>query len=91
MPSGCRLGETASVWGTKARPSILAQASAALLSFHNAMSCSVITITEFAGSRRQRPVQGFRKELRQRNSPRSAAHGVATVEITANSAPEDIR
>jgi hypothetical protein len=41
------------------------QASAALLSFHNAMSRSVITITEFAVSRRQKPVQGFRKELRQ--------------------------
>jgi hypothetical protein len=50
-----------------------AQASAALLSFHNAMSRSVITITEFAVSRRQRPVQGFRKELRQRDSPRSCA------------------
>jgi hypothetical protein len=37
-----------------------AQAPAALLSFHNAMSRSVITITEFAVSRSQKPVQGLR-------------------------------
>jgi hypothetical protein len=52
---------TATVWGTKAKPSVAAQAPAALLSFHNAMSRSVITITEFAVSRRQKPVQGLRK------------------------------
>jgi hypothetical protein len=31
-PNGCRIGKTATAWGTKAKPSVAAQAPAALLS-----------------------------------------------------------
>jgi hypothetical protein len=56
MPSlrdGNRVGDEGKAVGS-------AQAPAALLSFHNAMSRSVITITAFAVSRSQKPVQGLR-------------------------------
>ena len=61
MPNGCRLEEAASALGDEGKAVGTAQAPAALLSFHNAMSRSVIAITEFAVSRRQKPVQGLRK------------------------------
>jgi hypothetical protein len=42
MPNGCRPEKTATVWGTKAKPSVSAQAPAALLSLHNATGLSFV-------------------------------------------------
>ena len=42
MPNGCRSGETAAVWGTKAKPSVAAQAPAALLCLNQPIGAAMV-------------------------------------------------